>query len=68
LYDPEVEWKPENVVVQQPVYQPSGAIRLSSGSFAVEELEALFVTLPVDLTFVDKNEKAFLLAQSKTCF
>ena len=64
LYDPEVEWKPENVVAQQPVYQPSGAIRLSSGSFAVEELEALFVTLPVDLTFVDKNDKVRFFSHS----
>lgn len=64
LYDPEVEWKPENVVAQQPVYQPSGAIRLSSGSFAIEELEALFVTLPVDLTFVDKNDKVRFFSHS----
>ena len=37
--------------------QPSaGSIQLEAGSFSLEELEAAFSTLPVDVTFVDKDD------------
>lgn len=32
-------------------------LQLSTGSFNPEELEAIFKSLPVDLTFVDKDDK-----------
>ncbi len=34
----------------------SGEIQLSTGSFSLEEMEALFKALPVDITFVDRND------------
>jgi DUF438 domain-containing protein len=64
LYDPQVEWKPENAVSEQSVFVPCNAIRLSSGSFDVKELEALFITLPVDITFVDKDDKVKFFSHS----
>ncbi len=57
LYDPQVEWKPEGVEVGEPEFGIKGNFQLSTGSFNVEEMEALFRTLPIDLTFVDKNDK-----------
>lgn len=57
LYDPQTEWKPEGATVGEAIYQSGEAIQLSSGSFNVKELETLFKTLPVDITFVDKNDK-----------
>lgn len=57
LYDPQTEWKPENVEVGEPTYLAGDAILLSSGSFTVKELETIFRMLPVDITFVDKNDK-----------
>ncbi len=32
-------------------------IKLPSGSLTVEELESIFNTLPVDITFIDKNDR-----------
>lgn len=57
LYDPQTEWKPETVEVSEPTFLSGEAVRLASGSFSVPELEAIFRTLPIDITFVDKNDK-----------
>lgn len=64
LYDPQVEWKPSEVVPSEANFLPGSAIKLSSGSFDLKELEALFVTLPVDITFVDKNDKVKFFSHS----
>ena len=58
LYDPSVEWKPADISLpEHPSYLGGDAIRLSTGSFTGSELEAIFRTLPIDITFVDKNDK-----------
>lgn len=57
LYDPEVEWKPEGITTTAVTYSNKDFLQLSTGNFRVEELEALFKVLPVDLTFVDKDDK-----------
>lgn len=57
LYDPQTEWAPDNVTEGEVVYQAGEAIQLSTGSFNSKELEAIFKYLPVDITFVDKNDK-----------
>lgn len=64
LYDPSVEWKPEIVKQEEAIFMPGNAIKLSSGSFDMKELEALFVTLPVDITFVDKDDKVKFFSHS----
>ena len=64
LYDPSVEWKPEVVKQEEAIFMPGNAIKLSSGSFDMKELEALFVTLPVDITFVDKDDKVKFFSHS----
>ncbi len=57
LYDPEVEWKPDNIEVSEVTFNTKNSIGLSTGHFEMNELEALFKTLPIDITFVDKNDK-----------
>ncbi|MFV0538689.1 MAG: DUF438 domain-containing protein [Dysgonomonas sp.] len=57
LYDPQTEWKPADVNTNEVVYLTEDAIRVNSGSFSIKELESLFRTLPIDITFVDKNDK-----------
>jgi hypothetical protein len=57
LYDPQVEWKPAGNFIQATDISPSKGIFLSTGGFSIDELEALFKTLPIDLTFVDKDDK-----------
>ena len=64
LIDTQEEWKPESTASKEPVFLPGNAIRLSSGSFDMNELEALFVTLPIDITFVDGNDKVKFFSHS----
>ena len=42
-----------------------GSIKLPTGSFTLEELAAVLDTLPVDVTFVDKNDEVKYFSQSK---
>ncbi|MFO7615466.1 MAG: DUF438 domain-containing protein [Bacteroidales bacterium] len=65
LYDPEVEWKPENIDESQLAETGSDLIQLPSGSFTKAELQAILNTLPVDMTFVDKDEKVRYFSQGK---
>ncbi len=65
LFDPEEEWTPaQDVKVEKQEYATADAIRLSSGAFSQEELEALFIHLPIDITFVDKNDKVRFFSHS----
>jgi DUF438 domain-containing protein len=67
LYDPQVEWKPEGLD------ESSGdtsnihgnSIQLPSGSFTAAEIMAILNSLPVDMTFVDKNDKVKYFSQGK---
>lgn len=66
LYDPIIEWKPEWAEEQSiNQSQKSGSnIQLPSGSFSAEEIMAILNTLPVDMTFVDKDDKVKYFSQS----
>ena len=65
LYDPDVEWKPENIAATDEADNNSDIIQLPSGSFTKAELQAILNMLPVDMTFVDKNEKVKYFSQGK---
>jgi len=67
LYDPVTEWKPGGIdsgSIDEP-RKEDGTIRLPSGSLSVEELAAVLNTLPVDMTFVDRNDKVKFFSQGK---
>ncbi len=64
LIDPEDDWKPAGVKVEKQQYVEAGAIQLSSGSFDIQQLEALFLHLPIDITFVDANDKVAFFSHS----
>ncbi len=57
LYDPQTEWQPQEGIVSGIAYNTGDTLHLSTGSFNVDEMEALFKTLPIDITFVDKDDK-----------
>lgn len=65
LYDPQVDWKPEWAEKQSiNESQKSGSnIQLPSGSFSAEEIMAILNTLPLDMTFVDKDDKVKYFSQ-----
>ncbi len=57
LYDPPRTWMPEGVTRADRESFSDGRIELDTGSFSFAELEGLFGALPVDLTFVDANDR-----------
>ncbi len=66
LYDPQVEWKPEGYADkadEQVKARGDGSIQLPSGSFTAAEIMAILNTVPVDMTFVDKNDKVKYFTQ-----
>lgn len=66
LYDPQVEWKPEGFdKLSEEVTTSSrdGTIQLPSGSFTSKEIMAILNTVPVDMTFVDKDDKVKYFTQ-----
>jgi DUF438 domain-containing protein len=65
LYDPKFSWRPEGVDTADESSAEEGTIRLPSGKFSTEELLAVLNTLPVDITFVDRNDKVQYFSQGK---
>ncbi len=65
LYDPVVEWKPGGIKLGGTSSADDGNIILPSGKFSVDELLAVLNALPVDLTFVDRNDKVKYFSQGK---
>ncbi len=65
LYDPPKAWKPawaEQDTLTE-MNKTAGNIQLPSGSFKVEELLAILNHLPLDMTFVDKDDKVKYFSQ-----
>lgn len=67
LYDPPTDWQPEWVSedVLTELNKTGGTIQLPSGSFSVSELLTILNHLPLDMTFVDKNDKVKYFSQGK---
>ncbi len=67
LYDPQVDWKPEGFTGDRSGKSTftgtDGNIQLPSGSFSASEIMAILNTLPVDMTFVDRNDKVKYFSQ-----
>ncbi|MCE1165971.1 MAG: DUF438 domain-containing protein [Bacteroidetes bacterium] len=57
LYAPSVRWVPEGVSPAEESGAELGRIKLSTGSFTPEELEAMLNSIPVDITFVDRDDR-----------
>jgi uncharacterized protein len=65
LYDPPTEWTPEGMEQENinEAQKDGGNIQLPSGGFTAEELLAILNTVPVDMTFVDRNDKVKYFTQ-----
>jgi len=65
-FTPEATLAPFSGIKEEKVSKEmEGTITLETGSFTVEELENLLNTLPVDITFVDKNDQVRYFSQTK---
>jgi uncharacterized protein len=71
LYEPKREWKPVRVNVEEKVQSEGeapaseGYLKFETGILAKDEIEAIFNTLPVDITFVDKDGAVKYFTQGK---
>ena len=65
LYDPREKWQPEGVEAFVKSNEVNGKIQLPTGNFSLNEILAIFKTLPVDITFVDKDDKVRYFSDSK---
>lgn len=65
LYDPKISWKPAGIESVEETSAEEGTVNLPSGKFTSEELLAILNTLPVDITFVDRNDKVKYFSQGK---
>ncbi len=65
LYDPPFDWKPDNIAADEKQEVSQDHLQLPTGSFKTEELLAVLNTLPVDMTFVDKDDKVKYFSQNK---
>jgi DUF438 domain-containing protein len=66
LYDPKVAWKPQGLGEEDnSVSAMGGTVQLPSGSFTAAEIMAILNTIPVDMTFVDKNDRVKYFTQGK---
>ncbi len=65
LYDPLIEWKPTWAAEQSinEIQKSGSQVQLPSGSFSAEEIMCILNTLPVDMTFVDKDDKVKYFSQ-----
>lgn len=66
IYDPAFLWKYDSSQLQDATseqVQRTGRIQLPSGSMNPEELLAILNCLPVDMTFVDKDDKVKYFSQ-----
>lgn len=65
LYDPQTSWKPQGAkeVSINEAQKSGGQIQMPSGSFSAEELLSILNTLPIDMTFVDKDDKVKYFSQ-----
>jgi len=49
-----------------PTVPEGGKVRLSTGEFTIDQLEAIFNTIPLDLTFVDADDKTRFFSHGDT--
>jgi uncharacterized protein len=64
LYDPPTDWKPDGVEETEfHTVTNANSVRLPSGILTSEELLAILNTLPVDITFVDRDDKVKYFSQ-----
>jgi uncharacterized protein len=65
LYDPNISWKPRGVEIVEETSAEEGTISLPSGKFTSGEILAVLNSLPVDITFVDKDDKVKYFSQGR---
>ena len=74
IVSPEAKWKPSRMVTfgapgeaaaaAEPSASADGLVRMETGILSVDELTRLLNTLPIDMTFIDKDDTVKYFSQS----
>ncbi|MDZ7764406.1 MAG: PAS domain-containing protein [Melioribacteraceae bacterium] len=64
IYFPEKRWEP-NFETKENEKRDDAKVRVSTGALKPEELEAMMNSIPLDLTFVDKDDKVRYFSHGK---
>lgn len=62
------QWPPEapvGAVQMEPPLDTAGLLRLNTGALTLEEINRLFAHLPVDITYVDREDRVRFFSQTK---
>ncbi|MCO5252207.1 MAG: DUF438 domain-containing protein [Candidatus Kapabacteria bacterium] len=66
LYDPKIEWKPQvSLNTEKTENVKDDFINFPTGRLNYEEMLGILSTLPVDITFVDKDDKVKFFSEGK---
>ncbi len=65
LIEPKGMFEPAKKGGSMEDWEPSKEIRMQTGGMSFKELEAILSSLPVDITFVDKNDAVAYFSQTK---
>lgn len=70
LFTPTVVWKPERKLenllqIEPEEVAPTGEVKFDAGAMTPEEINAVLNTVPLDMTFVDKNGLVKYFTQGK---
>lgn len=66
LFDPKIEWKPKNMPAsEQSKVDSSDALNFPTGKLNYDEILGILNTIPLDMTFVDKDDKVRYFTDSK---
>lgn len=68
LYEPTKMWKPEIEHAEEKDAKNDGRIILPTGILSQEELKSIFGSLPLDITFVDKDDKVKFFTEGDRIF
>jgi len=66
LISPDEKWFADKALTKSESKTETGKIKFSTGSFTPEELEAMINTLPLDITFVDKDDTVKYFSHGNT--
>jgi len=65
LFDPTISWIPEGVEIKSDSHADDGKIKLPSGILEIFELKSMMNSLPIEITFIDADDKVKYFSQPK---
>jgi DUF438 domain-containing protein len=65
LFYPEIKWEPNITIEKKDSVTDESKVKFSTGALKLNELESMINSLPIDLTFVDKDDRVRYFSHGK---